>query len=346
MKKQNLLKLALMMVAIFMFAGANAQDLTSGDYVRSNATAITDPAAVTFLDKVTVNKPMPFFVWPSAAYNPDYVATATTHYTPVADIILNVISNFAWIPGADGVTANANKNYVEISWTSVGNKTYSVTETPVGGLCPAVPVYFGVEVIAVPSATIVGANTAFGLNNVISSQCWDAATPHNVIVEATLPNTDEVYPYHFNVTYEVFNVNGLNGSGELPNTGNVFNTDPLLGVTNIAAPTTVINGSVTATAPSASNPIILTTGTELVASQDYVVQNNMITVYRITYNNVNAAISRKSDYLAARTGSWTAADYDNFSYYPATAVATAKYIISLPTPVTGPIYHIPNNFAY
>ncbi|KAF5073324.1 hypothetical protein DSECCO2_193020 [anaerobic digester metagenome] len=351
MKRSTLSKLALTLVAAFVFVGANAQpwsNATEGDYTRSAANPITNPASVTFTDKVTINKTMPFWVFPSVAYNPDYVTTGfTTNYTTSAQIVLNVVSSFAWTAGVDGTTSAANKNYVEITWSSVGDKTISVIETPAAGICPGDAVYFGVKVINEPSASIDGANVELGLNNVISRACWSATAPHNVAINTTLANADEEYPYHFNVTYEVFNVDGLDAAGELPNAAGVFdaaNAD----VTDITGATTVnVRGSVTPAAnPSDANPIILAAGNELVASQDYVVQNNKITVYRITYNNVNAKISRKSDYLAARAGTWAATDYANFSYYPAAPAATAKYIVSLPIPVTGPIYHIANNFAY
>lgn len=354
MKRSTLSKLALTLVAAFVFVGANAQpwsNATEGDYTRSAATPITDPATVTFTDKVTINKAMPFWVFPSVAYNPDYVTTGFgSNYTTSAQIVANVVSSFAWTAGLDGTTSAANKNYVEIAWSTTGNKTISVIETPAAGICPGEAVYFGVNVIDVPSASIdvhATAPSALGLNNVISSACWSTAVAHNVAINTTLANADEEYPYHFNVTYEVFNVDGLDATGELPNAAGVFdatNTD----VTDITGTTTVnVRGSVTPTAnPSDANPIILAAGNELVPSQNYAAQNDKITVYRITYNNVNAKISRKSDYLAARTGTWAATDYANFSYYPAAPAAAARYIISLPTPVTGPIYHIANNFAY
>lgn len=335
MKKQNLLKLAFTMLAMVIMTGAMAQTNTGqwaepgndelGDYVQSEAN-----------DKVTVGKSMPFWVWPSAAYNPDFDPSGIgASYSTVAQITANVISSFAW--GVDGGTsANETANYVEISWATTGSKTVEVTETPSSALCPAGPVYFGVSVIDVPSATIVGANSALGLDNVISSACWDASTPHSVAVNVTLPNAAEVYPYHFNVTYEVFNVSSLDGSGELPNDGSSVFNDAAAGVSPIAIGdgTVHIYGQDGAAYPTAGNPRILAAGTELVAAQDYKVQNNMITVYRLTYNNVNAGISRKSDYIAARTGTWTATDYGNFSYYPTVAAKTAKYIVSLPTPVT------------
>lgn len=368
MKKQNLLKLAFTMMAMVFMTGAMAQtntgqwgaNATVGDYVRSNGTPITNPAdalVTSPTDKITVNKSMPFWVWPSASYNPDFDYTSIG--SAITNIVTGVVSDFAWVSAGSTITSyysdgtstddgNGIKNYVEISWNTTGNKVIEVTETPSSALCPADPVYFGVSVIDVPSATIVGANSALGLDNVISSACWDASTPHSVAVNVTLPNAAEVYPYHFNVTYEVFNVSSLDGSGELPNDGsNVFN-DAAAGVSPIAIGdgTVHIYGQDGAAYPTAGNPRILAAGTELVAAQDYKVQNNMITVYRLTYNNVNARISRKSDYIAARTGTWTATDYGNFSYYPTVAANTAKYIVSLPTPVTGPIYHIPNTFAY
>lgn len=348
--------MALLIVAIFVFVGTQAQPWSGvtpvGKYNQSTLT--NNPATVTYGDKVTINKSMPFWVWPSLAYNPDFVTTAfDANYPTVAQITTDVVSNFAWRTGANfaglGAVAGFTKNYVEIPFTVLGNRLIEVTETPIAGACTALPVYFGVNVIAVPTASVTGAVSALGLNNVISSVCWSAAGDNDQAINFTFPAADaalQEYPFHFNATYEVFNVSGLDGTGNLPNAAGVFD-DADASVTDITGTSTVdIFGQDGATYPSASNPIIVGAGTELVALQEYPVQNNLITVYRLTYNGVNGLISRKSDYLAARAGTWAATDFGNFSYYPAVAANVAKYIISLPTPVTGPIYHISNSFAY
>lgn len=380
MRKSTLLKIAMTLTAMFLISGVFAQTNTGstqwsaaggatvGDFARSNATPITNAAdalVTSPTDKITIGKAMPFFVWPSAAYNPNWDYTAVTGaaagaYTPITDIVTNVPSDFAWVSAGSTLTpfysdgtstddGNGIKNYVEISWATTGNKVIQVTETPASGVCAAVPVYMGVNVIAVPTAAVTGAGVELGLNNVIQRACWAVANDNATAIDFTFPAADaalQEYPFNFNVTYEVFNVTGLDGAGELPNAAGVFN-DADASVSDITLTTTVhINGQDGTNHPSDANPIIVAAGTQLVASQDYPVQNNMITVYRVTYDGVNSRISRKSDYIDFRNNARAANAYASYSYYPAVAANVAKYIVALPTPVTGPIYHIANNFAY
>jgi hypothetical protein len=86
--------------------------------------------------------------------------------------------------------------------------------------------------------------------------------------------------------------------------------------------------------------------------------NNDITVYEfdLATSGWNARVSRKSDYLAFRAaeiatpGSTDKTDWADTRYTWVTDdnSATNKlkaYVVILPSPVTGPIYHIPTNWA-
>jgi len=349
--KNLTLKIALVAVATILGLNGFAQNTgqwnttpTVGKYTQSAASPILLPASVTYTDLITVGKKMPFFVWPSAAYNATWNPGATyavPAYPTQLELQTGVQSDFVWQGGADFASlvpiAGFTKNYVEITMPATpGNYMIQVTETPAGGLCPAAPVYFGVKAIDVPSAAIdaSAAVTKFGLSNVLKYSCWAATGDNKATIGLTNNNTDEVFPLNVNVTYKAYNVDALDGSGNI-----------VLGAA--IAGDTHIHGIVATAVPSASNPIVVAaSGDALVAEQDYPLLNSKITVYEITYNNVNGAISRKSDYLAARAGNWVANSYGSFSYYPTTALATTNYIISFPAPVTGPIYHIANNFAY
>ena len=347
--KNLTLKVAVVALAMFAGFGANAQTpwtaagfATRGDYTRTDTAAIIN-------NKVTINKSMPFWVYPSVAYNPSYVAPTATKYTPVADIVANVLSSFAWYQstGTGVMTqANANKNYVELSWNQIGTKKIAVTETPTGGVvCPGKAIRYDIEVIDVPAANISNATTTtYGLNNVMASGCEGDASLTTAI-NINLSNANEEAPFHVNLGYGVYTVDAVDISGNIPNAANILNTGAA-GVTDYTASSTVdVFGQDLATTPSASNPIKIN-ASPVVASQAYSVQNSKITVYEFIYNNLNGKISRASDYLAARTGSWTATDYANFSYYPAVAAAQRYYVVVFPKPVTGPIYHIANTFAY
>lgn len=328
--------------------------------------AIANYVALRTGDTITVNKAMPFWVYPSVVYNPSYTApTNSGNYTPITNIVTtNVLSDFNWT--VDGGTATyydatgsvdltaPYKNYVEISWASTGTKTITAVEDPSASPCNGDAVIQFVEVIAEPSATISNAKTTIlGLHNVIVSACdGDAAlTTADLSIDFSRGNTNEKYPYHFNLSYKVYTVNKLTGAGEIPHTTNnsteVINTGSADVTDYTTSSSVMVYGSENVTAvPSAANPIIVSSGTEVVADQDYTVQNNKITVYEFTYNNVNAKFSRKSDYIAMRNGNYNATDYEHFTYYPTTAADLRYYIVALPKPQTGPIYHIGNNFTF
>jgi len=354
--KNLTLKLAIVAIAIFAGFGASAQQPweavgfnVRGDYNRSDTT-------VAVYDKVTIGKFMPFWVYPSVAYNPSYVAPSNVApYTPIASIATaDVLSTFDWYMSSGAAamsTQNASKNYVEASWSSIGVKKLAVVEAPASGVCAGLATRFDITVINEPSLTIVGAGANYGLNNIISSAC-DAALPiaanHTTAIDVNFVNPADAdeYPYYLNMTYAVYNVNKLSLTGTFPNVAGVLDIadadvvaladdDKFKGVVALND----VNGKL--------NPYPIAAGTALKASQRYEVKNNKITVYVLNYTNANGKISRKSDYIDARLGNWDAAtDIDKFTFYPTAATAVAKYIISFPTPVTGPIYHIANNFAF
>ncbi len=368
MKKTNILKVLMTLTLALVISGAFAQNNTGstqwtaagqatvGDYTRSNGTPITNPADALVTaptDKITIGQAMPFFVWPSAAYNPDFDYTALgTDYSAITDVVTGVTSDFAWVSAGGAITnyysdgtavddGNGIKNYVEISWAAAGNQVIQVTETPASGVCPASSVYFGVEVIAQPNVTITSA-AALGLDRVIESNCWAVATDNETAIPFTINNANEEYPYHFRLTYTIYNVDGLDGSGNLPVDGNndLDATDP--SVSAALAYDNKINGVVAGT-PSAANPIVVNAGTDLLAAAtDFEVKNNKITVYEFDLAGYSGKISRKSDYVTLRNGALDNTLYQNYSVY---GTAEKFYVVALPTPVTGPIYHIDNTWG-
>lgn len=354
MRKSTLLKIATTLTAMFLISGVFAQNdgdwagnATLGKYQQSAAAPIAAPAGVPYTDFVTVGKPMPFFVWPSVAYNPNWDYTAfDANFPTVAQIApaATVLSTFAWrtatgnaapVVGDLAAAAGATRNYIEITASATaGDYTLiEVTETaPAPGSCAGAPVYFGFRAVGVPTLSITNAvSSTMGLTNVISSGCGDRT---GIAITATFNTANESAPYHINLGYNVFNAT-VDGSGNIT-IGTEITGDA--GVPSVFG----VNGSAT---PSTSNPIV-SNASPIVASQDYTVENNLPTVYRFTYYNVNGAVSRKSDYIDKREAVLGAGAYD-FTYYPTVPGAgTVYYIVALPTPVTGPIYHIANTFAY
>lgn len=372
MKKSTLLKLALMVVAMFIFAGAFAQpwtgagNATVGKYDRSTLTNTYTGYDYT-TDKLTVGTTMPFWTWPSAAYNPSFstAAFSAAAFPTQGQIENAILSSFAWKsvdPGAnDAATLAAltaataipgyTKNYVEVPIrATIGKQLLEVIETANPSLCTGLPVYFGFTAIAVPTLTITNAAAAnqYGLSTASSSVISSGCGTQTLAITGTVapfasPTTasTEENPFHINMPYAVYNVNALDGSGNII----------LAGATNITgnAGVPMVYGANGTAVPSASNPIVLTStagaGENIVASQGYSVQNTKITVYEFTYNNINGAISRKSDYLGVRGGTLTGLPY-GFTYYPTVATNFKYYVVALPVPVTGPIYHISNSFVY
>lgn len=379
MKRSTLSKLALTLVAAFVFVGANAQTNTGstqwgdaaqaevGDFTRSNATPWNTIVDVTYGDRVTSGATIPFWVWPSAAYNANWnYVTIDAAYADPADIVANVASSFAWKyvafntdaattltdVTAAGAVAGFAKNYVEIGvGTTLGNKVVQVIETPASAFaCAADPVYFGFEVIDEPMVKYnETVNTRLGIANVMAIGCEGAT---DVLAAATAidvayDNGKEIAAadnqnarYHVNLTYNVYNYD-IDGA-----TGNLINQSAALAFAGL---TNKVFGQDGAAAPSAENPIFASS-TSLVVGQNYVVENSKATVYEFALTGWNAGISRKSDYKKFRDNNYTyAANLDQFTYYTrnsdAAAITTVRIVV-LPKPVTGPIFHIANNYAY
>lgn len=352
MRKSTLLKIATTLTAMFLISGVFAQTNTGqwgttatvGKYSQSATAPILLPASVNYTaNYITTGKTMPFFVWPSAAYNPNWnpgaVAFADPNFPTQAELETNVLSSFAWRIGATFATLAAApggyaKNYVQITAGAAASVTLiEVAETaPAPGSCAGAPVYFGFTAVGVPTLSITNAvSSTMGLTNVISSGCGDRT---GIAITATFNTANESAPYHINLGYNVFNAT-VDGSGNIT-LGTEITGDA--GVPSVFG----ANGSAT---PSTSNPIV-SNASPIVTAQDYTVENNLPTVYRFTYYNVNGAVSRKSDYIDKRDAVLGAGAYD-FTYYPtAPGAGTVYYIVALPTPVTGPIYHIANNFTY
>lgn len=362
MKKQNLLKLAFTMLAMVFMTGAMAQtntgqwgaNATVGDYDQAAATPWNLVADVTYGDKVTVNKTMPFWVWPSAVYNPDYnFATANVKFATQENIENNVTSNFAWQTGVDfaglaAVTGFA-KNYVEISWAVAtadlpATRLIQVIETPAAAACAADEVYFGVTVIDEPMVRFTNAGaTQVGINNVIAYGCAAnaAVATAATAIGITLDNTQELpigngageEEYHVNANYTVYTCDIDGGTGDLDWANRAV----------VATPTINKFGVDGTSAISQANPIVATS-TTLFTGEDYGLEASKATVYEFTLVDWNAGISRKSDYLALTAAS-TYGDYQYYSRNSNATPALTNRIVVLPTPTTGPIYHIANDWS-
>ena len=311
MTKKYFLKLAMTLVVAFIFKGVMGQDPTDilDDYVNAVDQEVLQ----------TVGKPFRLYALPDQVFSPNYDATDNSGRNP--------LSRWTWTLADDSpVKAESNDNWVEIASPTIGTLTYKVIETFDAFTCSDEGTTRAVQVIDVPYVRfdMTGATTLMGLNNVLVSGCSSVTTAINVL----FANTLETGNYNINLNYSVYNAT-LNAEGNIE-----------LGA-SVPAPTTDHSGY------TENSPLVISS-TELLGSAEYGLEGTAITVYEFTLAGWNAGISRKSDYLDIlgdagkefnNAGSYT---YYN-STYDGADVLTA-YLVVLPEPSTGPIYHIPNDF--
>jgi len=338
MKKTNFFKIVMTLVLAFVVTGAGAQ----------LATVNTDFEA-TPTDYVTVGGTLPYYVQPDGDLSPDFDATAS--------LTANVNTTFTWT--FDGSISDgdvtADDNYVELQWGTTGVKTITVTETAdaaYGGCSGELKTFF-TEVIDIPyvefnnGADGTPAYTIGGSAiNVILSECESVGTTIDPTLEFG-DNADEEFPYYIRLNYTVHNAT-IDGSNNI--TLDAAETMPAA---------VDIQGDIAASTVSGTNPLIVNsgdlTGTTLPllgGASAFPTVNNDITVYvlNMSTNGYNAKISRKSDYVAMRDNGGTPANWDdgNYSWYTddnSGANELDAYIVILPAPQTGPIYHIPNSWG-
>jgi hypothetical protein len=374
MRTKNLLKLALTMVAMLTITGAWAQGENQGSTTWTAQTTLNDyvQEGTGGTNLVTVNKFMPFWVWPSAAYNPDFNFADVTAYATGAAISAEVNSSFTYYFYSDAgystaltvttdyETQSQSKNYVEVQFvgTPAANTLYDVTryigvtETPpaAGITCEGTEVNATVRVIDQPMMRFPAASlsTVMGLTNVAhygcsgSTEVSNTATAISVALDNTIDaiGADLFNRYHVTMNYNVYNydVNGADGTLTNP----VAVGSPTLNINNLTADAT--------NAPTAANPVVATS-TTLIPGKTYGLEGTKATVYEYTLTGWNSGISRKSDYIAIRAlenATPGSSAWDDYSYYTRNIDADVRLtarVIVLPAPVTGPIYHISNSWA-
>jgi len=315
MKKTNIFKIVMTLVMAFVVTGAFAQVANSTDYNDANAGTPADESYM------TVNTTMPFFAWPDANYH--------TSYDPATDDIRTDGFTWTWAPATGETwtwtteldyTQAANDNYVEITANTVGTYVLNVKEqVPAawGGCVDPDGTDITLQVIDEPTINVA---TADNIN-----ACGDQAAASVVLnIVEDVPSSIASYAFTVQETIE-----------EIDASDNVVNT-------------------VQAAIDYA--PAKFTTGTKLQSSNaDFAgaqpnytftfttselnVSNGNRTRYTYTLLNdathgIVSGISHKSDYLNSPA----------ITYYTAGDTDDEVVFIVNPTPTTGPIYHIPNDF--
>lgn len=197
MKKSTLLRIALVVTAMFMFTSNYAQILT--DYSEDETVAMYQTAGRTFR----------LYVLPDPIYSPSYNAATNA----------NLGANSQWrfvytgLTGTPTSNTPAAQNYVEFTNPAVGVYTVDVTElNTLIGCEDATPRTTTINVIAAPSATCATAdNTTF---------CGDQSAQSIVLnITENVPNALAAYAFSVEELVEE-----LDGSGTVINTVSTNNT--------------------------------------------------------------------------------------------------------------------------
>jgi len=322
MKKSTFLKAVLSVATVMLLSGGAFGQVANADYTAIAGDA--DGLAIAEIDSVTTGTTTRLYVKPDSYYHPNYVAPGWA-----------LTGGFTWtwtVPGAAGVTVPAadvnTDNFVEIQWgaASATNHRISVAETAplaFGGCAGDTNVY--VRILATPTvAYTAGAGFISADLTVCEGDPLLAGLVQSTFTGirrmqlrytleiATLDNLGAKDEY-FNATKASLGAAqafAVNRAGTLANPQEVV--DAL--IFNLTTPT----GGYTAINPG--------TGKKA-------------TVYTYVLNGVNDRISRKSDYLTNPTR-----DATLWTWYD--GAAKTVVIRVNPAPVTGPIYHVPNNWAF
>jgi len=322
MKKSTLLKLAFTLVAIFVFAGLYAQN-PPAPYVLYDANKVA-PTNVDYVTLKTGGTTMGYYALPDPIYHPNYVAAGT--------LAAGFVWNWSVVP-AMTVNKPGAANYAQIVFTATGNYAVNVNEqadAAFGG-CAGANTLMNVTVVSPPTFTI----SAPALASICGTQ---AAQTISVAIVENVPVANASYA--FRVTEEIDEIDAsnvvINDGAEGTFAGGDFPIATKLQAVGGAQPnyTWTIN-----TSNLAVNNLHRTryvyrfhkpTGAPVAATEGFV-----------------SAISQKSDYVTPGIAALNTYPFasGNAQVTLAAGVATITYIVN-PAPVTGPIYHISNTYAY
>ncbi|HDP74317.1 MAG TPA: hypothetical protein ENN49_00280 [Bacteroidales bacterium] len=274
MKRSTLLNLALVIMATFMFASANAQILT--DYSEDEATEMYQTEDRTFR----------LYVLPDPIYSPSYVAATNS----------NLGANSEWRFVFTGLTAVAPvvsgtpvaQNWVEFTNPAVGDYTVDVTElNTLIGCEDATPRTTTIHVVAAPSATCTTVDK--------TDFCGDQAA-QEITLSITENVPDNLAAYAFSVEELVEEIDGSGTVIATVSTNSTFVDFTLAAKVKSGTP------GFTAATPSF---------TYTFNSSALNISNNYRTRYTYTFKKASdagavadgiiSAISHKSDYIDGLT---------------------------------------------
>jgi hypothetical protein len=323
MRKLNFLKSVLSVAAAMLLTTNVFGQVANTDYSEYDA----NTTAPTNIDYVTLrtggSTVMGYYALPDPVYHPVYTGPAWT-----------LSAGFTWdwtIPtnpggGASVTGGGTPANYVEITYTATGNYVVNVAETapPAFGSCAdASPTVMNVTVVSPPVASITTADPAQACGN-------QAAMTVAMSFTEAVPSTLAGYAFAINETVENIDAAGNPVGGPLvDNDGFIdFLTTGKLESPTLTGGSSPYGYSFTTSALDVLNGQRTRYTYTAIKSSD---------APAAATDGVISAISQKSDYVAEAGG----ADYLTYAFGDNQIV-----IIVNPTPSTGPIYYVPNDFNY
>lgn len=316
MRKINILRAVLgVAFAMLMTVGAFGQ-FPAAPYSEFNTDETNGATHVDSTDYVTLKTAgtttMGYYAMPDQVYHPTYAATGT----------LTALFTWTWtLPGGvSNVTpALSPANYVELEYGAVGTYAITVNEVapPAFGTCAGSLTYMNVSVIAPPVATITTADPAQACGNV-------AAAAVALTFTEAVPLYLAGYAFAIHQLVETIDAGGTTIS-------TIVNADTL--DFDTAGKLNSANGLTGAASPYGFS--FNTRDLDVIAGQRTRYTYTLVGASDASGDGLISAISEKSDYLDAPT----------VNIYPFGAKTTYVAIVN-PAPTTGPIYHIPNTFAY
>jgi len=323
MKKSNFFKTVLGVAAAMLIStGAFGQvNFVNDDYKRYDSNVLV-PDTIDYVTFKAGGTTMGYYAKPDPVYH--------TNYTQGGSWALTAGFTWNWaFPGSvTNVTPAAQPaNYVELRYSAVGPVQITVAEqAPLafGSCADLTPTIMNVTVIDPPRLSITTASPAAG-------SCGNQ--PANTITMSFVEAVPQNWAgYAFAVQQTIENID----ASDVVIGAALLNADTLDFPTNAKLKNPTLTG--------AASPYAWTFNT-----RPLVVRNGLRTRY--TYSLVKAsdapgaaldgaisAISEKSDYISGTVNTYAfATDATHFTSYS---------VIVNPAPATGPIYYIPNNFAY
>lgn len=312
--KKTILKLAISLIAIFMVSGVIAQPYPPTPYSQYDAN-LTNPTTIDYVTLRTGGSTvMGYYALPDVVFHPNYTVDGS--------LTTGFVWNWSIVP-AMTITKPGDDNYVNINFTATGNYVVNVSEqspTAYGGCSDPTPTVMNVTVINPPTA-------GFTTSDILTGLCGNtAAQSINISIVENVPN--DLAAYGFSIREVIENIDMSGNPTATVSTNNTFVTFPLsskvkVGVAGFTASTPDFDYDFNSSALDVRNNLRTRYTYILLKSTD---------ATSVT-EGIISAISQKSDYIAGTQLSYSFSDN------------TVVFIVN-PVPSTGPIYAIPNSFAY